>query len=114
MWRENREYAITAQSDITEGLQGATVTKQLLPALNALQAKWAQNGFPAYTISVAGAVEESSKGSASIAAGIPLVMAQWVGGTAASKKLVLTQKQFFVSPFSEAKAGTATLWTIPL
>ena len=74
MWRENREYAITAQSDITEGLQGATVTKQLLPALNALQAKWAQNGFPAYTISVAGAVEESSKGSASIAAGIPLML----------------------------------------
>jgi multidrug efflux pump subunit AcrB len=74
MWRENREYAITAQSDITEGLQGATVTKQLLPALNALQAKWTQNGFPAYTISVAGAVEESSKGSASIAAGIPLML----------------------------------------
>ena len=29
MWRENHEYAITAQCDITEGLQGATVTKQL-------------------------------------------------------------------------------------
>ncbi len=74
MWRENREYAITAQCDITEGLQGATVTKQLLPALNELQAKWAEKGFSAYTISVAGAVEESSKGSSSIAAGLPLML----------------------------------------
>jgi multidrug efflux pump subunit AcrB len=74
MWRENREYAITAQCDITEGLQGATVTKQLLPALNALQAQWAEKGFSQYTISVAGAVEESSKGSSSIAAGLPLML----------------------------------------
>ena len=34
MWRENRSYAITVQSDIAEGLQGATVTQQLLPAHN--------------------------------------------------------------------------------
>ena len=74
MWRENREYAITAQCDITEGLQGATVTKQLLPALNALQAQWAEKGYSQYTISVAGAVEESSKGSSSIAAGLPLML----------------------------------------
>ena len=26
VWRENRQYAITVQSDIVEGLQGATVT----------------------------------------------------------------------------------------
>ena len=31
MWRENRDYAITVQGDIVEGLQGATVTAQLLP-----------------------------------------------------------------------------------
>jgi len=74
MWRENREYAITAQCDITEGLQGATVTKQLFPALNALQAQWAEKGYSQYTISVAGAVEESSKGSSSIAAGLPLML----------------------------------------
>ncbi len=30
MWRENRDYAITVQSDIVEGLQGATVTQMLL------------------------------------------------------------------------------------
>jgi hypothetical protein len=32
MWRDNRDYAITVQSDIVEGLQGATVTNELLPA----------------------------------------------------------------------------------
>ncbi len=74
MWRENRDYAITAQSDIVEGLQGATVTKQLLPALKALEAHWAEKGMSAYTISVAGAVEESAKGSSSIAAGLPLML----------------------------------------
>ena len=74
MWRLNRDYAITAQCDITEGLQGATVTQQLLPALKALEAKWADRGYSAYTISVAGAVEESAKGSDSIAAGVPLML----------------------------------------
>jgi multidrug efflux pump len=74
MWRENRDYAITVQSDIREGLQGATVTNELLPALKAVEAKWAGQGFAGYRIMVAGAVEESSKGSASIAAGIPIML----------------------------------------
>ena len=74
MWRENRNYAITVQGDIAEGLQGATVTKQLQPELNALQAKWHDAGMTGYRIQVAGAVEESSKGSASIAAGIPIML----------------------------------------
>ncbi|MEO8732074.1 MAG: efflux RND transporter permease subunit, partial [Rhodoferax sp.] len=74
MWRENRDYAITAQADITEGLQGATVTDELLPSLKSLEAQWASKGMGAYRIEVAGAVEESSKGSASIAAGIPIML----------------------------------------
>ncbi|MEO7231914.1 MAG: efflux RND transporter permease subunit, partial [Polaromonas sp.] len=74
MWRENRDYAITVQGDIAEGLQGATVTQQLLPALKALEARWHGSGMPGYRIEVAGAVEESSKGSASIAAGIPIML----------------------------------------
>lgn len=64
MWRENRDYAITVQGDIVEGLQGATVTAELLPALRALEARWAASGPTGYRIEVAGAVEESSKGSA--------------------------------------------------
>ncbi|MBH1958413.1 MAG: efflux RND transporter permease subunit, partial [Burkholderiales bacterium] len=74
MWRENRDYAITVQGDIAEGLQGATVTQQLLPTLKALEAKWHASGMAGYRIDVAGAVEESSKGSASIAAGIPIML----------------------------------------
>ena len=74
MWRENRDYAITVQSDIVEGLQGATVTQELLKPLRALEAQWKQAGQGDYRIEVAGAVEESSKGSASIAAGVPLML----------------------------------------
>ena len=74
MWRDNRDYAITVQSDIVEGLQGATVTAELLPALRALEAGWKSKGLLDYRIEVAGAVEESSKGSASIAAGIPIML----------------------------------------
>ena len=70
MWRENRDYAITVNADIIEGLQGATVTNELLPQLKALEANWP----PGYAIQVAGAVEESSKGSASIAAGLPIML----------------------------------------
>ncbi len=74
MWRENRDYAITVQSDIVEGLQGATVTAELLPALKAIEAKWQKNGMGGYRIEVAGAVEESSKGSSSIVAGVPIML----------------------------------------
>ena len=70
MWRENRDYAITVNADIIEGLQGATVTNELLPALKALEANWPAG----YAIQVAGAVEESSKGSASIVAGLPIML----------------------------------------
>ena len=41
---------------------------ELLPQLKALETRWAQAGQGDYRIEVAGAVEESSKGSASIAA----------------------------------------------
>jgi multidrug efflux pump subunit AcrB len=74
MWREGRQYAITVQSDIAEGLQGATVTAQLLPALKKTEATWQGQGLTGYRIEVAGAVEESAKGSASIAAGLPVML----------------------------------------
>jgi multidrug efflux pump subunit AcrB len=70
MWREGRSYAITVQADTVEGVQGATVTNELLPALKALQAKWQ----PGYVFQVAGAVEESGKGSSSISAGVPVML----------------------------------------
>jgi multidrug efflux pump len=74
MWREGREYAITVQCDIVEGLQGATVTQQLLPELKKLEGKWKETDTQPYRIEVAGAVEESSKGSSSISAGMPVML----------------------------------------
>ncbi len=74
LWRDNRDYSITVQGDIVEGLQGATVTNALLPQLRALEAQWAREGANGYRIEVAGAVEESSKGSASIMAGVPIML----------------------------------------
>ncbi len=74
LWRENRDYAITVQSDVAEGLQGATVTAELQPALKAIRDGWAARGLNAYRIEVAGAVEESSKGSSAIVAGVPLML----------------------------------------
>jgi len=74
MWREGRQFAITVQADIAEGLQGATVTAQLLPELKKTEATWQGQGLSGYFIEVAGAVEESAKGSASIAAGVPVML----------------------------------------
>jgi len=70
IWREGRDYAITVQSDIAEGLQGATVTSELLPRLKKLEAGWPQG----YRLQVAGAVEESGKGASSIAVGVPVML----------------------------------------
>jgi multidrug efflux pump subunit AcrB len=74
MWRQNRDYAITVQGDIVEGLQGATVTDQILPKLRELETRWHADGDGSYRIEVAGAVEESSKGSSSIVAGVPIML----------------------------------------
>ena len=70
LWREGRDYAATVQGDIVDGLQGATVTAQLDPLFAPLRARM----LPGYRIEVAGAVEESSKGTGSIAAGAPLML----------------------------------------
>jgi multidrug efflux pump len=70
LWREGRDYAATVQGDIIEGLQGATVTAQIDPLFAPLRARM----LPGYRIEVAGAVEESSKGQGSIAAGAPLML----------------------------------------
>ena len=70
LWREGRDYAATVQGDIVEGLQGATVTAQLDPLFATIRARM----LPGYRIEIAGAVEESSKGQGSIAAGAPLML----------------------------------------
>jgi len=70
MWRDSRNYAVTVQGDVAEGLQGATVTKEVWPKLDELQ-KQMPTG---YSIQIAGAVEESSKGQTSIFVGVPVML----------------------------------------
>ena len=70
MWREGRNYAVTIQGDVIEGVQGPTVTAQVWPKLQELAATMPVG----YGIEVAGAVEESGKGQASIAAGLPVML----------------------------------------
>ena len=70
LWREGRNYAVTIQGDVVEGVQGPTVTAQVWPGLQKLMAGMP----PGYRIEVAGAVEESSKGQGSIAAGVPVML----------------------------------------
>ncbi len=70
MWREGRKFAITVQGDVVDGVQGPTVTQRVWPKLAALQ-----SGMPpGYSIQIAGAVEESSKGQGSIAVGVPVML----------------------------------------
>ena len=70
LWREGRNFAVTIQGDVVEGVQGPTVTAQVWPQLQALAAKMPSG----YRIEVAGAIEEASKGQGSIAAGAPVML----------------------------------------
>lgn len=70
VWREGREWAITVQSDVVDGIQGPTVSSQINPQLAALRAQ-----LPAgYRIELAGAAADSGKAQESIAANVPLVI----------------------------------------
>jgi multidrug efflux pump len=70
LWREGRNYAVTVQGDVVEGVQGPTVTAQVWPELKKLSAQMP----PGYRIEIAGAVEESSKGQGSLLANVPLMV----------------------------------------
>lgn len=70
VWREGREWAITVQSDVVDGIQGPTVSSQIDPLLNPLRATLP----PGYNIKLAGAIADSGKAQASIAANVPLVI----------------------------------------
>jgi len=70
IWRENRDFAVTIQGDVVEGLQGPTVTAQVWPELQKLKARLPVG----YDIQIAGAVAEAGKGQDSIAAGVPVMV----------------------------------------
>ena len=70
VWREGREWAITVQSDVSDGIQGPTVSSQISPKLDKLRGE-----LPAgYRIALAGAAADSGKAQESIAANVPLVV----------------------------------------
>jgi multidrug efflux pump subunit AcrB len=70
IWREGREWAITVQSDVVDGIQGPTVSGQVDPLLEPLRTKLP----PGYKIKLAGAAADSGKAQDSIAANVPLVI----------------------------------------
>ncbi|HYJ98865.1 MAG TPA: efflux RND transporter permease subunit, partial [Burkholderiaceae bacterium] len=70
IWREGRKFAVTVQGDVIDGIQGPTVTHRIWPKLAELQKRMP----PGYSIQIAGAVEESSKGQGSIAVGVPVML----------------------------------------
>jgi len=72
IWRENRDYAITVQSDVRAGIQGQTVSTQI--AGDPRMAELKRRLPPDYQIVIAGAAEESSKAGSAIAANIPLML----------------------------------------
>jgi len=70
VWRRNRLPTATVRADIQGNIQAPVVTGQIDPLLNPLREK-----LPAgYYIDIGGAVEESAKGQASVAAVMPLMI----------------------------------------
>ncbi len=70
VWREGREWAITVQSDVVDGIQGPTVSTQVMDKLAPLIAR-----LPAgYSIALSGSAADSKAAEASITANVPLVL----------------------------------------
>lgn len=70
LWREGRHYAVTVQGDVTEGVQGSTVSQQLWPQMLKLRERMPVG----YGIELAGTAEESSKGQGSIIEKLPVAL----------------------------------------
>jgi multidrug efflux pump len=75
IWRRSRMPNLTVRADLVDGLQAPDITAQLAPAVDEL----ASGLPPGYRIEVGGPAEENQKAQASIAAGMPLMLAIVVG-----------------------------------
>ena len=70
LWRRNRDMAITVRADVKDGEQGVSVTQEIRPMLQDIEAK-----LPfGYRIDVGGAVEESDKANRSLVAVAPVMI----------------------------------------
>ncbi len=70
VWRQNRDFSIAVQADVVEGVQGSTVATRLNRQLDAMR----DTLEPGYRIEVGGVLAESSKGTDSIVANVPLML----------------------------------------
>lgn len=70
LWRRNRDMAITVRADVKDGEQGVSVTQEIRPLLQAVEAKLPTG----YRIDVGGAVEESAKANKALMAIVPAMV----------------------------------------
>ncbi len=68
IWHRDRLPTVTVRTDVVDGIQPATVTARIDHALDAVRERLP----PGYRLEIGGAVEASSKGQASVNAGMPL------------------------------------------
>jgi multidrug efflux pump subunit AcrB len=69
LWRRNRDLALTVRSDIVDGVQAPDVSNEVLPKLKDIK-----SALPyGYRIETGGAIEESAKANASLAAVFPVM-----------------------------------------
>ena len=70
LWRRNRDMAITVRGDVKDGEQAVSVTNEIRPLLKDIEARLPSG----YRIDVGGAVEESDKANAALAAVAPVML----------------------------------------
>jgi multidrug efflux pump len=75
LWRKSRELALTVRADIVDGVQAPDVTTAIEPTLADIRRALP----PGYRVEPGGAFEENTKAQASIAAGMPLMLAVVLG-----------------------------------
>lgn len=69
LWRRNRDLTLTVRADVAPGVQAPTVTKALLPKLEAIKADLPTG----YRIDTGGAVEESAKANVALFSIFPVM-----------------------------------------
>ncbi|HWA38818.1 MAG TPA: efflux RND transporter permease subunit [Burkholderiales bacterium] len=75
LWRKSRELTLTVRADIVDGAQAPDVTSAIAPTLKDIE----QALPPGYRVEAGGAFEENTKAQASIAAGMPMMLAVVLG-----------------------------------
>jgi multidrug efflux pump len=71
LWRRSRELALTVRADIVDSVQAPDVSAAIDPTLREIRAALP----PGYRIEIGGAYEENTRAQASIAAGMPMMLA---------------------------------------